>query len=1219
MAIINMDLLEYKYQLILTSLSEVPLGELYGVYGLSYSPSLSQTGELSFTVPKYFEDNGVRKPNVTYEDVNEDRLVLIDNQDYYYIDSCKETNENGIWKKEVHAFRREYELNSKRFGAYEPETERFLFFIHPSEGAAAYPWTTIPTENRLHEFLTSSVDVDGYRWGIFNEIERLTTWRLERDNNGKPIIPASLRTEVRMLSFSEENILEVLNKIQEVWNILFEYDTINRIIKIKTQEMFEDTPNGVLSDESFITTLSREIKGSEIKTRLFLYNLNGDGVTAERMAHGQPYIEDYSYYINNGYLTPHLVSALNAYTTTLNTLQTQTFSKWTQLKSYYEEYKRTQTKIDEWEQELIGPLSTYDYYETIKKGFIIDKGLPTEQVIAEPRPLTPEEKASQDAAKRQITALERNIGLYTTGTVSTSPRSLSQLDKLIKTKKSELAALKNTSLMSNVFANYESTNSLASGSLMKEMEPFIRDAVYQSDSIEDSDDLYTEGLKILSQISKPRIQFEMALVDFLSMVEFDHAWSLATLGQILRIESKDTGFIDNIILLRYTHNPDEKTLTFEFSNDLKINNNTTFLAELISKSNTTASQVSFNANYWAQGGSTGSSGPDGNIFDNLYANYIQTNKLVAGEIEAERINTTELIANAISAEEIRAESLYAKTAEIDSLIADSIVSGSLTTEQLDARYAEIDLANITVANIDQAKINSLAARIVVAAQIRVEDLNARYATIDFANVDFASIDQAEIESLSARVINSEAITTRYLTANEIDAKFATIENLTASYITAAQIAASYADINLANIGTGVIQTLLSEDLLASSGYVDNLKVGEANIVSVNAGTISAGTLSAERILITGSDPNNPNSKPLLLTLNNLGDLVSENVDTLDGYILTNNTVNASKITAETITTREIAAGSVSADRLVANSITAAQLKAGEIEAIHLKTGTITSASGVIGDLSANNIKAGTIMGSSGKFYMDIDTGHFNLGNRFISDENGVRVVLSSGQTYEDYIEGKMTHNIYAMPTQQSIQTDSDGVLRENSQLKMDVSIFEGLNAVSGTISGVELKDGNGVKIVDAGVVYGPHINPTSALSGEIKISIAKTVLLPTDSGTIEFLITIGGGSNIKVYKYKTGWAKAKAGTEPYTVTIFSTNGNMFKNGVTQTELYAKVYKGSLEVTDQLDSSKFKWTRVSNNEVSDIAWANNHLAGSKTIMVTEEDVFERATFNCTILE
>lgn len=744
MAIINMDLLEYKYQLILTSLSEVPLGELYGVYGLSYSPSLSQTGELSFTVPKYFEDNGVRKPNVTYEDVNEDRLVLIDNQDYYYIDSCKETNENGIWKKEVHAFRREYELNSKRFGAYEPETERFLFFIHPSEGAAAYPWTTIPTKNRLHEFLTSSVDVDGYRWGIFNEIERLTTWRLERDNNGKPIIPASLRTEVRMLSFSEENILEVLNKIQEVWNILFEYDTINRIIKIKTQEMFEDTPNGVLSDESFITTLSREIKGSEIKTRLFLYNLNGDGVTAERMAHGQPYIEDYSYYINNGYLTPHLVSALNAYTTTLNTLQTQTFSKWTQLKSYYEEYKRTQTKIDEWEQELIGPLSTYDYYETIKKGFIIDKGLPTEQVIAEPRPLTPEEKASQDAAKRQITALERNIGLYTTGTVSTSPRSLSQLDKLIKTKKSELAALKNTSLMSNVFANYESTNSLASGSLMKEMEPFIRDAVYQSDSIEDSDDLYTEGLKILSQISKPRIQFEMALVDFLSMVEFDHAWSLATLGQILRIESKDTGFIDNIILLRYTHNPDEKTLTFEFSNDLKINNNTTFLAELISKSNTTASQVSFNANYWAQGGSTGSSGPDGNIFDNLYANYIQTNKLVAGEIEAERINTTELIANAISAEEIRAESLYAKTAEIDSLIADSIVSGSLTTEQLDARYAEIDLANITVANIDQAKINSLAARIVVAAQIRVVDLNARYATIDFANVDFASIDRKSV-------------------------------------------------------------------------------------------------------------------------------------------------------------------------------------------------------------------------------------------------------------------------------------------------------------------------------------------------------------------------------------------------------------------------------------------------------------------------------------------
>ena len=1106
MAIVNMDLLEYKYQLILTSLSEVPLGELYGVYGLSYSPSLSQTGELSFTAPKYFEDNGVRKLSVIYEDISEDKLVLIDNQDYYYIDSCKETNENGIWKKEVHAFRREYELNSKRFGAYEPETERFLFFIHPNEGAAAYPWTVIPTENRLHEFLTSSVDVDGYRWGIFNEIERLTTWRLERDGDGKPIIPESLKTEVRMLSFSEENLLEVLNKIQEAWNILFEYDTINRVIKIRTQEMFENTPNGVLSDENFITTLSREIKGSEIKTRLFLYNLNGDGVTAERMAHGQPYMEDYSYYINNGYLTPHLVSALSAYTTTLNTLQTQTFSKWTELKSYYEEYKQTQTKIDEWEQELIGPLSTYDYYETIKKGFIIDKGLPTEQVIAEPRPLTPEEKASQDAAKTQITALERNIALYTTGTVSTSPRSLSQLDTLIKTKKSELVALQNASLMPNVFTNYENTNSLEPGSLLREMEPFIRDAVYQSDSIEDSDDLYTEGLKILSQVSKPRIQFEMALVDFLSMVEFDHAWSLATLGQILRIESKDTGFIDNIMLLRYTHNPDEKTLTFEFSNDLKINNNTTFLAELISKSNTTASQVSFNANYWAQGGSTGSSGPGGNIFDNLYANYIQTNKLVAGEIEAERINTTELIANAITAEEVRTESLYAKTAEIDSLVAGSIVSGSLTTGQLNARYAEIDLANIN---------------------------------------------------------------------------------------------------------TGVVNTVLSQDLLATDGFINNLKVTSAQMVSIDAAKITTGTLSAERILITGSDPSNPNSKPLLLTLNNLGELVSEKVDSLDGYILTNNTVHAEKIIAESITAREIATGAITADKILAGSITSASGLIADLDAGDITTGTLDASKVAITNLSASSITAGELRSLNDIFYLDMMTGYFNIGNAITYNENGVRINLA-GVPAEDYIADRVPHQIYSFPSQIMLNTSAEGRVEVTQSFEIEIPVYEGGQLKAAVINGVYLKNNAGQNIVSTDF-SSSVINPTSSTAGKLTVSFLSGFNPNTNGGTINMTITVG----TRQYFYSVGWAKNKKLPDNYQVQIVSTQGDSFKNGNISTTLFAIVYKDSQEYDSDGLLLNYTWTRDSGNPVADSAWAAGKVGAGNSIGITSADLINSATFFCEV--
>lgn len=1197
MAIVNMDLLEYKYQLILTSLSEVPLGELYGVYGLSYSPGLSQTGELSFTAPKYFEENGVNKRNVTYEDVSEDKLILIDNQDYYYIDSCKETNENGVWKKEVHAFRREYELNNKRFGAYEPETERFLYFIHPNEGATAYPWTVIPTENRLHEFLTSSVDVDGYRWGIFNEIERLTAWRLERDGSGKPVIPESLKTEVRMLSFSEENILEVLNKIQEAWNILFEYDTINRIIKIRTQEMFEDTPNGVLSDESFITTLSREIKGSEIKTRLFLYNLNGDGVTAERMAHGQPYIEDYSYYINNGYLTPHLVSALNTYITTLNTLQTQTFSKWTQLKSYYEEYKQTQTKIDEWEQELIGPLSTYDYYETIKKGFIVDKGLPTEQVIAEPRPLTPEEQASQNAAKTQITALERNIGLYTTGTVNTSPRSLSQLDKLIKTKKNELAALRNTSLMPNVFATYENTNSLVPGSLLREMEPFIRDAVYQSDSIEDSDDLYTEGLKILSQVSKPRIQFEMALVDFLSMVEFDHAWSLATLGQILRIESKDTGFIDNIMLLRYTHNPDEKTLTFEFSNDLKINNNTTFLAELISKSNTTASQVSFNANYWAQGGSTGSSGPGGNIFDNLYANYIQTNKLVAGEIEAERIKSTEL---------------FAAKAEIGQLVADSISANSIITDELVASVAFIQDLAASNAFINDLIANTAYISALETKFIQSQAINTQFLQADFGNFNSISVNTAKIEELTARIINTNTMTTNYLTAGEIQADYISTQKLSADYAVLAYLQTEYANIDMASITNGVIRNLFAQDLLATDGFFSELTVTEANIVSLDASVIRAGTITADKIVLVG--PGTSEGQSLILALNQLGDLTATEVDTLNGGIITNDTITAEKIVAQSITTEKLAANAVRAHHILAGEITTAHITAVGLDAGAIKTGTLDATNVAIANLSATAIQAGTLKSINNNFYLDLNTGYFNLGGILKHTEEGFELSMNPNQTVQEYVEGKMVHQIYAMPSQIMIKTNSDGQLEVNHPFEIKVAVYEAANLVAATIANINLKDAQGNNITTTGLTY-TITQPTNGVQGKITGSISTAVNLPTDNGTLYFTVTVG----TKIYSYEVGWSKIKQIPDIYELQIYSSNGQAFKNGVVNTTLTALVYRNGEEYDPLGTILNYVWTRKSSNPANDAIWNSDNIGAGKQVSITTDDINERATFECEISE
>lgn len=91
------------------------------------------------------------------------------------------------------------------------------------------------------------------------------------------------------------------------------------------------------------------------------------------------------------------------------------------------------------------------------------------------------------------------------------------------------------------------------------------------------------------------------------------------------------------------------------------------------------------------------------------------------------------------------------------------------------------------------------------------------------------------------------------------------------------------------------------------------------------------------------------------------------------------------------------------------------------------------------------------------------------------------------------------------------------------------------------------------------------------------------------------------------------------GKDVYKTEIHSLNGNTFKNGIIDTWLYAVVYKGDTDVTATIDANRFKWTRMSADTASDILWNNRYFSGMKQIKVTEQDVYQRATFNCDILK
>ena len=87
----------------------------------------------------------------------------------------------------------------------------------------------------------------------------------------------------------------------------------------------------------------------------------------------------------------------------------------------------------------------------------------------------------------------------------------------------------------------------------------------------------------------------------------------------------------------------------------------------------------------------------------------------------------------------------------------------------------------------------------------------------------------------------------------------------------------------------------------------------------------------------------------------------------------------------------------------------------------------------------------------------------------------------------------------------------------------------------------------------------------------------------------------------------------------YRLVISSSNGNIFKNGIINTTLYATVFSWDENITDTLDPNQFIWTRVSDDAAADTVWNADHAGGTKSIVITSNDVTARATFFCDLID
>lgn len=345
---------------------------------------------------------------------------------------------------------------------------------------------------------------------------------------------------------------------------------------------------------------------------------------------------------------------------------------------------------------------------------------------------------------------------------------------------------------------------------------------------------------------------------------------------------------------------------------------------------------------------------------------IRGNHIMESSIDGSKIEDSAITESKISNSSITNSKI--KDGEIEnSKIKDATLTGAKIKDAT-IGFEKVDSSFIKDLTADKAYIENLKASIADIGYLTVDEANIKYATIASLEVIDGKIDDLKAITITTDNLSAKVADLGYLKADKADLKYANIE---------------LSNIDVANVGTFFANVGLIDRATIVNGHV----TGFLDSVEVNANKITAGTLVADRILLKGSE------KGVLYALNNLGELTSTTVDTLDGYILTDRTINADKIVASSITTNELDVDSIFADSAVVERIFAQDITAtGIIRGATLVGASVSADRGTIGGFGIfDDCLTGFYDEDGYQYKVDLNTA------KSITGKNGGVIAIEAGK------------------------------------------------------------------------------------------------------------------------------------------------------------------------------------------------------------------------------
>ena len=497
------------------------LGILSNLSDRKMNIRFNDLSDLSFTIRRGTED--CRCP--VYEQVEPFRYLLVEGIGYFVITDVSESEEKNDAFKTVEASSCEYELNNIQLGYYEG-TYKFY----------------------------SADDSEPKQSLISDIMKRLPSWRLDTDG-----IPAAVAARSRTFDTTDQTVYAFLmTEMEEAYECLFEFDILNRIIRVYDRYQYDNRTDICLSTEDVLKGLTLRTKSDEIKTALTVKGGNKLDILSVNPL-GTNMIYNFSYYLTNEWMDAALIAKVQKWQADVAAFAEEETGVFPQKRA---QINAIQSRKADREGEITRLKQDLTNLQTQQSAIISE---PAEQA---------QKNANLASVRTKINAAKSAL--------SSAESALASIEAELKAANAGLKALQDQISLNAVFTSAE----------MEVLSRFIQQGAYTEENITRQDnmsyeevqaqalELYKKAQSLLNTISTPRYEYSVETGSFIFQKEFAHLTNQLHSGCLIDVRLAEDD-IASLLLLEMAVDYDGRGLSLTFGNRYKLSDPSALFNDLV--------------------------------------------------------------------------------------------------------------------------------------------------------------------------------------------------------------------------------------------------------------------------------------------------------------------------------------------------------------------------------------------------------------------------------------------------------------------------------------------------------------------------------------------------------------------------------------------------------------------------------------------------------------